>query len=99
MNTLKNILVGVDFSESSRAAIEQAARIAAWNDARLHVIHALDTVVVRQLAFALKVSDLEMREIAGRRATETLREWVQELRLAEEPEMEIGIGTPLEVVL
>src|SRR5690606_28705053 len=50
-------------------------------------------------AFTLKVSDLEMREIAVRRATETLREWVQELRLAEEPEMEIGIGTPLEVVL
>jgi hypothetical protein len=32
MNSLRSILVGIDFAPSSRAALRQAARIAAWND-------------------------------------------------------------------
>ena len=41
MNQLKTILVGVDFSECSRCALEQAVRLAQWNNARLGIIHVL----------------------------------------------------------
>ena len=41
MNKLKTILVGVDFSECSRCALEQAVRLARWNDAGLRIIHVM----------------------------------------------------------
>ena len=45
MNKLNTILVGVDFSECSRCALEQAVRLARWNDASLSVIHVVDASV------------------------------------------------------
>ncbi|MFH1417302.1 MAG: universal stress protein [Planctomycetota bacterium] len=42
MDSLKNIVVGVDFSAFSQSALVQALRIARWNDARLHVFHGID---------------------------------------------------------
>ena len=46
MNQIKTILVGVDFSDCSRCALEQAARLARWNDASLSVIHVVDASVL-----------------------------------------------------
>jgi len=37
MNKLNTILVGVDFSDCSRCALEQAARLARWNDASMAI--------------------------------------------------------------
>jgi len=42
MNSLRSIVVGLDFTPSSRAALRQAARIAAWNEADLHAVHVVD---------------------------------------------------------
>lgn len=39
MNRLQSILVGVDFSELSREAVVQAARVAELNQAQMHVLH------------------------------------------------------------
>ena len=41
MNQLKSILVGVDFSDCSRSALEQATRLAKGNHARLHALHCV----------------------------------------------------------
>jgi len=49
MDCLKNVVVGVDFSDFSRCAIEQATRIAAWNQANMHALHVVDTSVVNRL--------------------------------------------------
>ncbi len=49
MDCLKNIIVGVDFSSFSRCALKQAVRIAHWNEAKLHVLHVVDTSVVNRL--------------------------------------------------
>ncbi len=49
MDCLKNIVVGVDFSYFSRCALKQAARIAGWNQAKLHAVHIVDTSVVSHL--------------------------------------------------
>jgi nucleotide-binding universal stress UspA family protein len=43
MNKVKTIFVGVDFSECSRCALEQALRLARWNDASLSAIHVMDS--------------------------------------------------------
>jgi len=46
MNKLKTILVGVDFSECSRCALEQAVRLARWNNAGLRIVHAISPTSV-----------------------------------------------------
>jgi nucleotide-binding universal stress UspA family protein len=46
MDSLKNIVVGVDFSAGSRAAHAQAVRMAHWNEAALHVVHVIDEDLV-----------------------------------------------------
>jgi universal stress protein E len=99
MNRLKNILVGVDFSDCSKAALAQAARLAQWNDARLHVIHVLESLVMSEFADSLKVSVIELREITMGRATEKLHAWIKELNLKTEPTIDVGIGSPIDVML
>lgn len=42
MNSLKNIICGIDFSMNSKSALRQAARIADWNAADVTAIHVLD---------------------------------------------------------
>ena len=42
MDKLKTIICGVDFSNNSKCALRQAARIAEWNDAEVIAVHILD---------------------------------------------------------
>ncbi|MFQ5592474.1 MAG: universal stress protein [Phycisphaerae bacterium] len=49
MDCLKNIVVGVDFSDFSRSALSQAVRMAGWNQAQLHALHIVDTSMVNHL--------------------------------------------------
>lgn len=48
-----SILALVDFSEGSHSAFKQASRIADAHGSTLHVLHVVDTVVLRDLADAL----------------------------------------------
>lgn len=43
MRTLRSIVIGIDFSDSSRVALEHAVRIAGWSGAALHAVHIVDT--------------------------------------------------------
>lgn len=43
MTGLGSIVVGIDFSECSRVALEHARRIAAWSGATVHPVHVIDT--------------------------------------------------------
>lgn len=42
MNQSKSILVAVDFSACSADALQQAVRIARWNQAKVHAVHVVD---------------------------------------------------------
>lgn len=53
MDSRRSILAGVDFSSSSRTAVQQALRIAAWNRAQVHIVHILDTMVMADVEFAM----------------------------------------------
>lgn len=50
MNQTKSVLVGVDFSDGARAALQQAVRLAAQNRATLHVLHVIDAAALSGLA-------------------------------------------------
>jgi nucleotide-binding universal stress UspA family protein len=43
MRKLSSIVVGIDFSDSSRVALGHAARIARWSGAGLHAVHVVET--------------------------------------------------------
>lgn len=62
MNRLTSILVGIDFSECSASALQEARRIADWNRASLLAVHVIDSLVVTDLGLALGRNDAEMQE-------------------------------------
>jgi nucleotide-binding universal stress UspA family protein len=71
MNRLKTILVAVDFSLCSSDAFRQAARLAAWNNARLHALHVVNAPAYRPdprafIPFDLPTQD-DLVHIANRR--------------------------------
>jgi len=50
MKNLTNIVVGIDFSESSARALAEAARIANWNNAELVCLHVFEQKIMEDLA-------------------------------------------------
>jgi nucleotide-binding universal stress UspA family protein len=63
MNTLKTILVTVDFSISSRAALIQAARLARLHGASLHVLHVVDSAAIDWIAVSRNVTREQLAAI------------------------------------
>ncbi|HRX84185.1 MAG TPA: universal stress protein [Phycisphaerae bacterium] len=76
MDNLKNIVVGIDYTKSSDAALAQAMRMAQWNAAHIHVIHVIESLVVSDLARAYGAAEAhteaEVRKAARRRANEAI---------------------------
>jgi universal stress protein E len=99
MNRLKSILVGVDFSEGSKAALQQAARMAKWNGATLHVLHVVESLVVTELAEALKVPIEEQRRAARSGARHELTRWLAETDSLERFHADVVLGHPLDELL
>ncbi len=97
MNKLKNILLGTDFSHCATAALQQAVRLAHWNNAHLQTIHVVDVLAVREYAEAfeqpLMLVEKEVVEMTGSR----LKEWLAPAGTSVAGETIIGM--PLDVLL
>ncbi len=99
MNTLKTILVPVDFSTGSRAALEQAARLAGLNGASLHVLHVVDTAAVASLADSRNTSFDRQAETAAEGAKEALASWLAQAGAPAGCQTNIVVGVPLHEIL
>jgi len=87
VDCLKNIVVGVDFSDFSRCALKQAIRIARWNQAKMHVLHVVDTSMVNHL-----------KEFWGcRRALIGSQDAVEKIRKSAQTKLEETVGQVEEV--
>ncbi|MCU0784427.1 MAG: universal stress protein, partial [Verrucomicrobia bacterium] len=75
MNQIKTILVGVDFSECSRCALEQAARLARWNDASLGVIHVMDSSALDNSLAEFQPELDELRRLNREHVIGRLADW------------------------
>lgn len=53
MYILRTIVVAVDFTEGSRIALIEAIRTARLNDAKVHAVHIIDTLVASELEEAM----------------------------------------------
>lgn len=58
----QTVVAGTDFSESSKAALRQGARVAGWSGGVMHVVHVLDTIVVVELEGALSAFQQGLRD-------------------------------------
>ncbi|OYW29651.1 MAG: hypothetical protein B7Z47_04530 [Chthoniobacter sp. 12-60-6] len=99
MNTLKTILVAVDFSTGSRAALEQAVRIAHLQGARLHVLHVVDSTAVATMAASRESSYETQATTAAEGARTALQSWLVGSQKSSEVEVIIAVGTPLHEIL
>ena len=99
MNKLKTILVGVDFSECSRCALEQAVRLAKWNNAGLRLIHALDPGTLSAAGEDLQPTLDELRGRMRQHAISRLAQWAEEAGAPADHSREVINGVPLEVLL
>lgn len=97
MNQLKNILVAVDFSDCSRAAMAQAVRLAGWNGATLHALHVIDPLVAASVASGTRLSPSEADQFVQEQAHARLTAWLQEA--GGQAAVRVVIGTPLHEVL
>ena len=73
MSGLKSIVVGIDFSGCSRAAMQHALRIAGWSGASVHAIHVVD-VPADPAAEGLRLSTAQ-HEIGAALAAEARARW------------------------
>lgn len=49
---VRQIVVGIDFSEQSRRALEEAIRIARWSRATVHIVHVIDAPTAEDIVDA-----------------------------------------------
>jgi nucleotide-binding universal stress UspA family protein len=99
MNRLKNIVLGVDFSGSSRSALEQAVRMAQWNGARLRIVHVIEHLTISERAEACGYSPEEIEQEVRHQATEKLRLWQASVPKDVAVESEVILGNPLGCLL
>ena len=99
MNNLKTILVAVDFSTGSRAALDQAARIAGLNGAKLHVLHVIDSAAVSALADAHQESFERRAKTSAEGASAALTRWLEHSKLPPNSEITIATGAPMHEIL
>ena len=99
MNEIKIIFVPIDFSDGSRSALEQAARLAGINGASLHVLHVVDTAVVASLAESHHQSFEHQAVIARQEATEALACWMAQIGAPRSCHSTIVVGVPLHEIL
>jgi nucleotide-binding universal stress UspA family protein len=102
MNTLKTILVAVDFSTASHSALMQASRLARLNRASLHVLHVVDSAAIDWIAVSRNVSVEQLAAITTektRQAEHALSRWMAQAATSVDCRSTIVEGVPLHEIL
>jgi nucleotide-binding universal stress UspA family protein len=95
------IVVGVDFFPCSKSALVQAARLASSTHAPLHVFHAVEPLVVANLADTLPDSVEELRQRVAKDSKRALSEAMDQAgdTRPEQVELDVTVGSPVQEVL
>jgi nucleotide-binding universal stress UspA family protein len=92
MAMIKQILCPIDFSETSRHALEQAAAIAGWYRARLHVLHVYEPVFAP--IPGLPVPDDRVPEYELQRVRDEVAAFLQAMGGGIDADVVVGVGQP-----
>jgi len=96
MQQPRSILAGVDFSQCSFSAMKQAALLARWADAELHVAHVILPNVLENLAGAMGVPTGQLTEQVTGESTEDLQQFAAKAGLGETATLHVLTGKPFE---
>jgi len=101
MNRVRSIVVGIDFSPCSAAALQQAMRIAEWNQADIHVVHVIEMLVAQEGMQVENFTQMQVDIQAGlsRDARATWIEFRKEIPGAENLELHLEIDHSLSAML
>lgn len=99
MNKLKNIVVGVDFSNRARCALSEAARLARANQSRLRVAHVVEEEAAEDLAEHERRDLAEIRGELMNCAVEMMDKWQDGIDLPKGSECRITYGHPIEELI
>lgn len=100
MNTsLQTILVAVDFSTGSRAAVEQAGRLALHHGASLHVLHVIDSSALASLAESRGEAFDSAAQFSTAGGRQALESWLAQSNLPAGCTITLVIGVPLHEIL
>jgi len=99
MNRLQSILVAVDFSPASDAALRQALRLARCNNARLHLLHVINQQVFDDLLDALPLNRDQLTRQIRQHVTDKLQSRLADLEVPQDTQIEIIFGSVLNEVL
>lgn len=97
MSQIKSILVAIDFSDCSKAALAQAVLIADWNRAKLHALHVIEPLVVSNVAWSMHSTESDAKDFARRHAHAKLTDWIQKAH--GQAEVTVAVGAPIHEVL
>lgn len=99
MNQLKSILVGADFSNCSRSALQQAVRLARWNNAHLNALHSIEHLTLSDAAWASHTPQEKLEQDAVAQAKHSLHQWLRDSNAPPETEVLVDVGSPIDCVL
>jgi universal stress protein E len=99
MSDWKSLVVGVDFTPCSAAALRQAIRIAERTRAALQVVHVIDRLVVMDLEEALSPFQADVRAGLVRDARDAWPEFTADIPGASALELEVEIDNPVTAIL
>ena len=99
MNKLNNILAGIDFSDCARSALEQAVRLAKWNNARLHALHNIEYLTLSDAAWASHIPHEKLEQQAIAEAKQSLHQWLRQSEAPSEAQVLVDVGAPIDCVL
>ena len=99
MNKLKTILAGIDFSDCSRSALDQAVRMAQWNNARLHALHSIEYLTLSDAAWASHIPQEKLEQGAAAEARQALHQWLRKSQAPSQTEVLVDVGSPIDRVL
>lgn len=91
MHPLNTIVVGVDFTPCSAAALREAMRLAAPGNARVHAVHIVDTQIPLELQAALTQMQQDVRKGLMADAQGRWKEFIIQVPEAAGVELEVGI--------
>ena len=99
MNTIQSVLVGVDFSNCSRVALKQAARLADQWNVKLHALHALEYLTLDDEDWSRHVPQDRLNQEAVSRMSTTLHQWLAEEAGEHKVTVHVKLGNPLDIIL
>jgi nucleotide-binding universal stress UspA family protein len=99
MIEIRHVLCPVDYSETSRHALEHALAIAKWYDARVTVLHVIHPLLVLDppVLFVEASSDTALPDVGSMR--ERLRKWLDTAKAPGDIEMAVDEGNPVGLIL